>query len=371
MKTSSAVLAAAILAALTLGCDSVPVDAASGVHPSGWADPTAHGATAEQDLSACTSCHGADFDGGMSGVSCNACHGSAGWREDCTFCHGAPPAGHASGACGSCHTGYTESSANGALHMNGTVDASGGHGAGWTAKDQHGYTANRNGLASCRACHGADLAGGSGGTPSCSSCHSAGWSNDCTFCHGTAGVRASPPLDREGRTARANVSVGAHERHATSSLSSAIACAACHAARDDVVTDPAHVDGGPAEVAFSGVAAGGTYTRLSATDATCATWCHGAFPNGKSAAAHWTSTTAMTCDTCHAAAPATGRHPSVFSKHSSVACAACHGTGYAGTAVTGAALPTHVNGAVEKVSGLNWQASPKSCDPACHGRKDW
>ena len=41
---------------------------------------------------ACTSCHGANLDGGWSGISCNnaACHGGGDWKA-CTFCHGTPP----------------------------------------------------------------------------------------------------------------------------------------------------------------------------------------------------------------------------------------------------------------------------------------
>lgn len=61
------------------------------VHPTGWSDPTAHGYAANaQGLGACVSCHGADFGGGPSGVSCNACHGSTAWQTSCTFCHGNP-----------------------------------------------------------------------------------------------------------------------------------------------------------------------------------------------------------------------------------------------------------------------------------------
>ena len=40
----------------------------------------------------CTQCHGANLDGGTSGVSCNnpSCHKGQDWRS-CTFCHGTPP----------------------------------------------------------------------------------------------------------------------------------------------------------------------------------------------------------------------------------------------------------------------------------------
>jgi hypothetical protein len=57
-----------------------------GAHPAGWADPAAHGAAAKlkpsltntgvnQGFSMCQSCHGADFKGGVAGVSClKNCH---------------------------------------------------------------------------------------------------------------------------------------------------------------------------------------------------------------------------------------------------------------------------------------------------------
>jgi hypothetical protein len=76
----------------------------------------------------------------------------------------------------------------------------------------------------------------------------------------------------------------------------------------------------------------------------------------------------MTCTSCHANAPATGRHPGVFSSHDSLGCSSCHGTGYSSSTVV---RGTHVNGTVEKATGINWQASPKSCDPSCHGPESW
>jgi predicted CxxxxCH...CXXCH cytochrome family protein len=432
---------------------------AAGAHAPGWSDPGNHGPAAKDGLASCTACHGADFNGGTSGVSCNACHGGTGWQTDCTFCHGdatragsykgappvgahgetlttqravgahlrhlagggvgpavdcsechtvpttlghvngtatvtfgpvasrggrtpswntgnlscsstschgsaqpvwtggssqaacgtchgVPPSGHSTGSCGTCHTGYTSTTVNGSLHMNGNVDAIGGHPSGWAAKDQHGYQANQAGLSGCKACHGSDLAGGSSGV-SCATCHGAGWDTNCTFCHGTPGLRASPPVDTQGRTARSNVSVGAHEKHATATLSSPLGCGACHASRGSVITDGAHVDGGPAEVALSGVGAG-TFTRVSDTSATCSTYCHGVFPGGKNASVSWVSTTAMDCSTCHASPP-----PAPHVQRSD--CGACH-TGYTASTVSPA---THVNGTVDHVT--------MTCT-SCHGK---
>ena len=124
-------------------------------------------------------------------------------------------------------TGYTATTVNLALHMDGKVDATGGHAAGWAAKEQHGYSANANGLSSCKTCHGTDLT-------DCTTCHTtnghAGWRTECTFCHGTPGGLASPPVDTAGLSLRTNVSVGAHAKHAATTLTNtAIGCTACHA----------------------------------------------------------------------------------------------------------------------------------------------
>lgn len=67
-------------------------------HPAGYADPTVHGPDLKTQATDCRTCHGANLDGGTSGISCDTCH-QAGWRTNCTYCHGgtdnqtgAPPA---------------------------------------------------------------------------------------------------------------------------------------------------------------------------------------------------------------------------------------------------------------------------------------
>jgi hypothetical protein len=64
-----------------------------GTHPVPY--PT-HLIDALQGLQACAWCHGSDLNGGVTGRSCNACHGDLGfadWRTNCTFCHGTRTAG--------------------------------------------------------------------------------------------------------------------------------------------------------------------------------------------------------------------------------------------------------------------------------------
>ncbi len=59
-------------------------------HPTGWTDSTLHGYSFFADPDNCKVCHGADFNGGRSSISCDTCHtnGTIEWRTQCNFCHG-------------------------------------------------------------------------------------------------------------------------------------------------------------------------------------------------------------------------------------------------------------------------------------------
>jgi predicted CxxxxCH...CXXCH cytochrome family protein len=75
-----------------MAVDMAPMDASEDAgpqkfHPAGWVSPTAHGSAAMLNTMNCTTCHGAELEGGSSGQSCDTCH-SDGWRSNCTFCHG-------------------------------------------------------------------------------------------------------------------------------------------------------------------------------------------------------------------------------------------------------------------------------------------
>jgi hypothetical protein len=74
---------------------------------------------------------------------------------------------------------------------------------------------------------------------------------------------------------------------------------------------------------------------------------------------------APVCGSCHAIPPSSGRH----SRHSFTSCATCHGTGYSSTTTNAA---THMNGAVNIISTLNYNATTGSCgSPGCHGSRTW
>jgi predicted CxxxxCH...CXXCH cytochrome family protein len=282
-------------------------------------------------------CHGATLGGGPAATPAWASTDALG----CTSCHGAPPPPpHTTGtACGRCHAGYAPSAVTAATHLNGAVEAEGGHPAGFADPAQHGSAA-RAGLASCLGCHGPDAGGGTVGV-SCNACHGGtAWQTDCTFCHGTApSGPASPPVDTQGRFATSNVSVGAHAAHVATTLTATpVACTECHPSRagSNVLTDAEHVDGDArAEVVFGGRAgASAAYTRASDTSATCAsTYCHGA------ATVEWTSTAALGCASCHGAPPAA---PHTASTN----CGACH----EGYTISTVSASTHLDGRVQSSS---------------------
>jgi len=65
----------------------------TGTHPAGWSDETNinfHGKyifdNKKWDMAVCKQCHGNDYQGGVSGISCITCHPTT--PEDCRLCHG-------------------------------------------------------------------------------------------------------------------------------------------------------------------------------------------------------------------------------------------------------------------------------------------
>lgn len=66
-----------------------------GPHPIGWAELNSadfHGkyilSNNEWNLKLCTGCHGEDYKGGGTGLSCYKCHSSPQGPEECSLCHG-------------------------------------------------------------------------------------------------------------------------------------------------------------------------------------------------------------------------------------------------------------------------------------------
>jgi predicted CxxxxCH...CXXCH cytochrome family protein len=281
-----------------------------------------------------TYCHGATLAGGRvqapvwTQVTGNPAVGGS--QVACGSCHGIPPPSPhvASVDCGTCHTGYTSSTVNLALHLDGLVQVSGG---------------------SCTSCHGDPSR-----TP--------------------AGIAAAPPV--EARIAGGGTppwagdgASRAHLKHLVAgTLARAIACAECHTAPTGSPRGGTDTHGdGKATLTFGSLArTGGASPAFDAATASCRnTYCHGStLPSaGTNTAPVWTRTdgTQVACGTCHATPPADPTHAAVTRGTS---CGDCH-SGYGG-AVGGAAgsltvnTALHVNGVVDATGG--------TCT-SCHGTK--
>ena len=306
-----------------------------------------------------------------------------GSQRQCTSCHGAPPAApHPQDSnCSSCHapvagSGISIDPAGAAMHIDGTLQVTAVHPAGWRMGNMHGTAFNHQGPSSCAtaACHGTALTGGAS-MVSCASaaCH-ATWQTNCVFCHGgTNNQSGAPPASVDGVTAVTDRHVGAHTTHVTASTNhAAYACSACHTTPTNALT-PGHIDGvADAEVVFSSLNASATYAR---TTASCATmYCHG---NGRTAAgtATWTSSTALTCNSCHN----DGSNPQVMSgdhkKHIAderMKCSQCHAQ-VVNAAKSIIAPALHVDGVkqVQMAQGTYTPSTRKCSNTGCHGTETW
>lgn len=245
----------------------------------------------------------------------------------CTSCHGAPPAApHPSRTdCGSCHDGYTATSANPALHLDGKVEIA-------------GYA--------CTGCHGDPSRAATAANPQ---------------------LPAAPPVDTHQATATTAPGVGAHLAHLTDgAFRQALACSECH----PVPSGVEHVDGVVA-LAFGPLAnANGVVASWDAGTATCTTACHGAVAPGKPslggsvAAPVWTQVdgTQAACGACHALPPPAAQgHPAVSGGLG--ACATCHPATVKPDGTIDVASGAHINGAVDVQNAhpAGWS------DPTAHG----
>lgn len=249
-----------------------------------------------------------------SSLGCGGCHASPG-AGTATPWH---PAVAESVQCALCHPGFTNTTVNRDLHVNGVANL--------TAPTM---------LTSCAACHGDATRVLPPGTPEI--------------------VKAAPPIDRNGSTSPASPGVGAHQRHvlpAADPLSLPIACSECHVVPSDLshvgpaATTPAAVVWGPLASA-NGASPALVPPPPGGTSFTCSnTYCHGGGPGlplggGTLTSPTWNPPSAVTCGTCHALPGGTvdtsAWHPAIAT---GTDCGFCH-TGYSRETVN----PTlHVNG---------------------------
>ncbi len=263
-----------ILTLLYWGCSTDQSPMPSKAHPEGWVGRSGeyfHGTVvAESGTKSCKSCHGSDFQGGDSKVSCYTCHRSFPHPQEwmvissdmfhgaflndnnytltgCQNCHGEDFQGGASGvSCYRCHDNYP-------------------HPDNWLTQSTEQFHGNdirqaNWSMESCKGCHGTDYRGGSSEV-SCYRCHTAEAGPEaCNVCHGNP-EHANPPEDLNNNTATTALGVGAHEVHLEQ-----FECTLCHIVPESF-DDLTHIDMPPAEVKEQW-----TWDR---EEATCATSCHG------------------------------------------------------------------------------------------------
>ncbi len=340
-------------------------------HNASWitpASPDGHGRYLKNNqwnLSDCQSCHGAQFDGGTSGVSCYTCHAlyphMAAWSDpsslnshgnflkakqwdasSCQACHGTLYDGGTTGvSCYTCHASYPHDVQFG------------------TAGHPSYLQANGFPLVECQTCHGASYAGGAVVTVSCmtAGCHvdlngTAKSPESCNTCHGVFSAPANdflssaPPKSVAGGTATTVPGVGAHQAHLTEGLlSKAVKCQECHQVPSQV-SSPGHLGSGPpAEVVFTDILArlitgDGTLVPSPAYNASSlacgGTYCHGTWKLRKETsqwpfaysdsvmvgldfAPMWTGGSSQAaCGTCH------GLPPEGHNAATITGCGVCH-----------------------------------------------
>ncbi|HEY5952062.1 MAG TPA: CxxxxCH/CxxCH domain-containing protein [Kofleriaceae bacterium] len=336
------------------------------VHERGIQEPTSdafHGkllARTNWDFPKCATCHGEDFAGGKSGVSCITCHKQG--PTACETCHrdskvSVSHATHAAAQldCAECHrVPQAWDSPGHIVDDSAPAEVTFGARAALPTAERKGPPAWDGAKCTNVYCHGAAMTSGGTNTEptwnapatnTCTTCHASpppsharndcatchppsaphvdgitqiGRSNDCSGCHGSA-TSSAPPLDLSGNMFTTAIGVGAHQAHlqAPSGLRGPIPCETCHAV-PPTLTAVGHLDAAPADVSSA--------LGWNRTSQTCTTWCHG------SARPAWTSHGEVVCGSCHGAPPTDANHNSQMTI---ATCASCHAAG------------KHMNGVVD------------------------
>jgi hypothetical protein len=243
---------------------------------------------------------------GEDGITCADCH------PDVNAAHAiTAPDAHVDGAVtlAAAEIGWDSATATCTVTCHGEAHAGdpwmggGHHPEGYEQGDRHGQDALLTFVeGDCRDCHGADLAGGTAGV-ACQDCHDAGWTRDCTYCHGgTLDATGAPPEDLDGTTAEPMLTFQSHHAHMDPATHAPYDCDQCHGAVSlsyvDALSDAGHwfdATVGESEVDFSdGLSPSGSWTGAQCNNV----YCHG---SGESSATGDVSdgTGALACDDCH------------------------------------------------------------------------
>ncbi|MFQ6617432.1 MAG: CxxxxCH/CxxCH domain-containing protein [Fidelibacterota bacterium] len=308
------------------GCSERETPTEFKVHPSYWMDSESssfHGEKVARDgLDFCISCHGKDLKGGSADVSCYSCHKGGpgghpgGWVDPASEnFHGSYVAANSFSSCNECH---------GKDYRGGTSDVScySCHAGGPSGHPElvkwrtpiyaefHGWKLKTLGwdISSCKNCHGSDYAGGWSDI-SCNRCHiNPGGPEACNTCHGNFKETGytyfyAPPEDLEENTDTEEIGVGAHQYHLRyKELSDPVECGECHSV-PSTIGDSGHLSKSPsssnavkfedshiadvdavAEVKFGNLAthSGEVQPEWDRENATCSeVYCHGNFSFSK------------------------------------------------------------------------------------------
>ncbi len=298
-------------------------------HPANWL-PAGHMAAAQANESACTQCHGSDYSGGISGVSCTLCH---------------------LGGVNSVHPVSW--------------------GTGSQVVPNHGAYVVSNGTTSCSNvwCHGSGLVGVTDSGPACVSCHLGGLStilSGCVNCHGV------PP----NGSADPNVA-GAHAVHnALPNVTNV--CNTCH---NGAGSGTVNHDNGIIVVQFLSVYSAESGTAIyNAADNTCSNVsCHG----GQTTPVWLTGSLDVStqCTSCHAYGNSeyNGFYSGQHYFHVEVLdfqCTVCHNVSQLAVShfvslntptVEGLEAPA----ALTIQSDVNFNPVNLTCTPSCHATQNW
>ena len=337
-----AVLAFSIMV-LAAGCGdpkSSVFDPDRGKHKTAWM-PGGHAAAASSGTStngnaipataACVECHGTDLTGGISGVSCTACH------------IGGPTAIHPA-------TWVPIVLTHGPSVSNGTTTSA--------------QCANQY-------CHGATLAGVDSSGPSCSHCHT--WpftpgSVVCGSCHDI------PPAG----TRYPNMA-GRHGVHTAITGTSGTSCSPCHSGSDGASGTVMHYDT-IIDIAF--LAAYNAKTGAASYNATTLV-CSNVSCHGGQQTPNWTSggiDVNTQCTSCHTYGTSS-QNPQYNSYYSGehnkhvnqerIACSNCHDTTKLATVHFNDLNTAAMNQAAATLGNQIQSYSGGSCNPRCHGNETW
>ncbi|MBP2685657.1 MAG: putative extracellular undecaheme cytochrome c, partial [Deltaproteobacteria bacterium] len=354
-----------------------------------------------QGFPSCQTCHGANFAGGSTGVSCFLCHapphGRKPWRASAgsTYTHTTTAEAGNAPVCYQCHA-YTGTANPLNPHVppspapagtapgcfNGTMcHNEAGHAVPFNTTVHYSVTSGTF-AANCGTCHAVTGTSPVSGAPLCTTCHAAGsplTALNCTSCH------ASPPNGGAG-AAYPNIE-GAHAEHiALTSTGTPISCNTCHNGLGTNTLN--HYNSAKSRVSPGDAAFLATYSAKTGASTflsgalTCANVsCHGGTsPNWQTGAINVNTA----CTICHSEGTTqyNSYNSGAHQKHvggEGLSCTVCHNTttlavnhftNLSTTAMEGPASAT-IGGTGTTVTSY----SAGSCTPqggvGCHGTRSW